>query len=929
MATVTPPIERRAPAPQRPGKTPLSPQGWTLEDLPRLLAFVPLMLLPWLFGGSDPSVEGLGLFWTAGTFAIWLLTVLLGGRRTPLLFPTVGLIVALGIGIGVCQFLPWPVAKMQQIAPGLMQLRNDLLPGDETSEFPLLKSGTVKNDWTEQALSPNPEETRHAVAILIWALASFLIGANLFSDPRWSSRLLVALAINGSLVAFFGIFQSLSWNGALYWTLDLTQGGSPFGPFVNRNNAGGFLNMTFGCVIASLAMAYSTRLRNLSTPASGRTKASRRAALRSQLHLFFADLNTPQLASFSMVLCVVTAILFTLSRGTIVAFLFAGMSFLWLTWRLPVNRIVLVLLVVIGIGGVWAADYAGVLDRWEIRIQEALEYTEKPDDRFLLWNDLLTASQISPWVGTGLGSFRYVMPLFHTRLVERMYYHAENQYLETLLELGIVGVTLLGLALVLMVVTLFSLCRRCANDLDGRIFPVFLAGCIALTSQMVGALFDFGLVIPSNMILLATLAGMMSGTWIWQRRGYSNLSNSYIRNLFRPAFPLLIAVAIGLAWSVKEERDAAAATLATHQAMYESFDAEGDENPYEGLTLEAIDRSKDVLEKVLARRPDDFEARNQLAQLWLLRYQMAAFEDLKQDRASLDLGDLPLWNLTDVSVVQMSASGFAEEGDAASLEKLRNEKTVQENLVPALRELIAARRASAWNADLELDLGWLSWVGRDPLLADAYTAKAGKLAPQFAQNFVDIGTINLNIGKLDAAAEAWKHAIELRPNTFDDIIYAADSRWEIAEMMQRVVPQHVNTLLELSRLCLSRTEDREIVQKQLAGMLEASLAKVPETEQSPQDKAMLARMKGNLEEAEQELSAAIKQDGKQLPPRQDRAEVLLELGRVDEAWDEITVCLKLQSRNTRTHQLETRIKQAMQKKKGSMFDKIETAPSEE
>lgn len=69
-----------------------------------------------------------------------------------------------------------------------------------------MTSGTVKNQWNELALSPNPEETRHQVAILVWALASFLLGANLFADPRWSGRLLVALAVNGSLVAFLGIF---------------------------------------------------------------------------------------------------------------------------------------------------------------------------------------------------------------------------------------------------------------------------------------------------------------------------------------------------------------------------------------------------------------------------------------------------------------------------------------------------------------------------------------------------------------------------------------------------------------------------------------------------------------------------------------------------------------------------------------------------
>lgn len=883
------------------------------------------MLLPWLFGGADASIEGLGLFWTAGTFAIWLVTVLLGGRRTPVVFPLVGILIALGIGLGVFQFYPWPQEKLKQVAPQLMELRQEFLPGDETAEFPALDGGTLKNEWTELSLSPAPAATRHGVAILIWALASFLIGANLFADPKWSRRMLVALAVNGSLLAFFGIFQSLSWNGAIYWTFDLTLGGSPFGPFVNKNNAGGFLNLTFGCVIATLAMAYSTRLRNLSGPMIGRSRSSRRSAMRSQFQLFFADLNARQLAAFSMVLCVITAILFTLSRGTIVAFLVTSAVFLWMTWRLPVNRVILVLFAALGLGGLWAADMAGVLERLEIRISEAFDQAEKPDDRFLLWQEILEASKLSPWVGTGVGTFSYVMPPHHQRTVERRYMHAENQYLETYQELGAAGVGLLAGVLLLMCLTLFALRRRSATDLDGLIFPVFLAGCVAIVGQMVGSLFDFGLVIPANMILLATLAGMLSGTWIWQRRGYSNWQRSYLRNLFRPALPLLIVVGVGLAWAVREERDAVAASLATQQGMYQQYSAVGDENPYENLTLAAIDQTKANLEKVLVRRPDDLEAHFQLGQVWLLRYQCQAFEDLLKERHTLDLGDLPLWNLTDVSLTQMSAAGFAEEGDAQSLQNLRNDPVVRENLLPALKEFIAARRACGWNADLQLELGWLSWLGQDPLLADQYTAKAEKLAPQFAQNYVDIGMINFNIGKLEAAERAWKRAIELRAETFEEISNLADSRWTLVETMNRLIPLKLDVVIPLSRTVLARVEDQELSRKTMAEILEKTLAEIPEAERKPQDKAMLARLLGNLPEAEQQLQLAIKDDGKQVQHRLDRAQVLLESEQLDEALNEITVCLRLEPRNSRARSLETRIRQSLQKK-SNLFENLKISP---
>jgi len=54
---------------------------------------------------------------------------------------------------------------------------------------------------------------------------------------------LLIMAINGVAIAFFGLVQQLTWNGRLFWQVPLEQGGEPFGPFVDRNHAGGFLTL--------------------------------------------------------------------------------------------------------------------------------------------------------------------------------------------------------------------------------------------------------------------------------------------------------------------------------------------------------------------------------------------------------------------------------------------------------------------------------------------------------------------------------------------------------------------------------------------------------------------------------------------------------------------------------------------------------------
>ena len=60
---------------------------------------------------------------------------------------------------------------------------------------------------------------------------------------------IVALAASGVAISFVGILQRLSNNGKVLWQYELLGGGSPFGPFVNANNAAGFLLIGFSAAM--------------------------------------------------------------------------------------------------------------------------------------------------------------------------------------------------------------------------------------------------------------------------------------------------------------------------------------------------------------------------------------------------------------------------------------------------------------------------------------------------------------------------------------------------------------------------------------------------------------------------------------------------------------------------------------------------------
>jgi putative inorganic carbon (HCO3(-)) transporter len=56
-------------------------------------------------------------------------------------------------------------------------------------------------------------------------------------------RLLLALLATGAVIAVLGLLQKASGTAKIYWWWQPQFGGSPFGPYVNRNHGAGYLAM--------------------------------------------------------------------------------------------------------------------------------------------------------------------------------------------------------------------------------------------------------------------------------------------------------------------------------------------------------------------------------------------------------------------------------------------------------------------------------------------------------------------------------------------------------------------------------------------------------------------------------------------------------------------------------------------------------------
>ncbi len=135
-------------------------------------------------------------------------------------------------------------------------------------------------------------------------------------------------------------------------------------------------------------------------------------------------------------------------------------------------------------------------------------------DRLTVWTASLELVSRFPFLGTGLGSFRDVFPLVQPAATPGLWWHAHNDWLEALVTLGVVGFALLVAAGALTSHRLGEAWRHGRRSEDRA---TALAALGALTAVAVHELFDFGLTMPANALVLAVVVGL--GLGVPQARG--------------------------------------------------------------------------------------------------------------------------------------------------------------------------------------------------------------------------------------------------------------------------------------------------------------------------------------------------------------------------------------------------------------------------
>lgn len=410
------------------------------------------------FGGIDPAARLL----TAGA-AVALAWTLVAPPAVPRLHRWA----IAGVGaLAILQLVPLPLALRRLVAPGLA----DVLP----------------RGW--RPLSLAPWQTVEVVATAVVVLVIALSAARMASSRSGLPQLLTTLAVTGAVLAVLGLASEPGLPSRILMVRSNTGGGSPYGPFVNHNHFAVGIELTLPAMLVLLAAG----ARQLSRPGDGR---------RGGVVTVLAAATTAAVSLAALLRCG--------SRGGVLALVVGATLTAPLWWRrgrgpswawLAAGAAVLAA----ALGLAWSRIPALREGFSELLVVEGIQGNTRWD----IWRGTLRLAARSSILGSGLGSFPYVVGLDKPATGAEVLTHAHNDWLEWTAEGGAAGAAVLLLGAVGMARLLDP--RRVRRSRFEYRYAL-AGGAMALTATSLHELIGFGLQTPVNLLLCAVWVGLVWG----------------------------------------------------------------------------------------------------------------------------------------------------------------------------------------------------------------------------------------------------------------------------------------------------------------------------------------------------------------------------------------------------------------------------------
>lgn len=309
-----------------------------------------------------------------------------------------------------------------------------------------------------------------ALQYVAYGLLCFLAGQTLLRSAQARSLTLI-FSVYGAALAGFALLQGISSNGKLYWIRQPRMGGWIYGPYVNHNHYAGLMEM-----LVPIPLVLS--LTRLAPP---KVRAAAAAAAAVMVGTIFLSGSRGGMLAIVAELVIVAALLVKQKRGLRTA---VGIGMF----------MAIVIGLLVWIGGPELSQRLATAGPGHSELSGDL--------RADINRDGLRMFLRKPVFGWGLGTFPIVYPEFRTFYTNFYVNEAHNDYLQLLVEMGLLGFG----AMVWFLVTLYVNAAKKIGKWSGESGGAMTLACLlGISGILVHSAVDFNLQIPANAALFYVL----------------------------------------------------------------------------------------------------------------------------------------------------------------------------------------------------------------------------------------------------------------------------------------------------------------------------------------------------------------------------------------------------------------------------------------
>jgi O-antigen ligase len=409
------------------------------------------------------------------------------------------------LALGFLTWMPLPPTLVRALAPGIGRLLPAWTDGSLT--------GLGGSGWSHLSLCPGL--SREATLLFVVYAMLFWTSLACLRRPAAAESILKILFLSGVSVAVIGLGHYWFGKGKYYgfwqpwWVQPEHQVRAPF---TNRNHFAGYLVLSLPPGMLWLGQ----QCRRTLVPSTGEEHPS--LTLRASVLSSASELGI-LFTGAALALVLVALVLAQSRAGTVLALvtsLMATAAVGWYGWlafavrdthrharkdapiaQHPGKSLLLGAPPLVGAAAlalVLTLQQGSSFQRLYSSLADGQSVDQLTNHRLQLWQADLHALLDFPLFGSGAGSHSYVWPLYLERSSFN-YTHAENCYLQILVECGLLGATLLGFAVVVLGRRLFAALGRDQAHYNS---PRLLAAIVAtsLATALVHAFVDFVWYVP-------------------------------------------------------------------------------------------------------------------------------------------------------------------------------------------------------------------------------------------------------------------------------------------------------------------------------------------------------------------------------------------------------------------------------------------------